>query len=511
MPSVILAGTTTGTALSLTSDTSGELQIRTNNGATTAMTLTTGGNINIPTLGARITGDFSNATVANRVAFQTSTTNSNTSIPFFPNGTGTVSGVLLYGGTDPTNTNFLQVLSNGTLNAGISGTGTYQPITIFTGGSERLRINTSGNVVIGNTSAPSRLNIAGAQGQYRIDPENASGAVINFTTNLAANAYVPQIYDATSHAWRISGNTGAILDSSGNVGIGTTSTGGYRLNVSTPSLGNTAGNTSQGLNIGTNTGNQDEFQILWQRKTSVGGWPSADLILRRSVDATANQSTLRFGADVSGGTFQFDTAGTERMRITSGGDLLVGATGALGGNRQITCVGASTSRGALILGATTQATNNVVGSVQAYNGTQAVASIDLQSSAANNSGSIQVFTWSVGTPVAGPFVSSGGNSWTSSSDETLKDIIEPIENSVQKVLSLRAVIGKFKTDPADTRRSFLIAQDVQAVLPEAISEASDGTLGLSYTDVIPLLVASIKELKAELDSVKAELQTLKGA
>jgi hypothetical protein len=47
MPSVILAGTTTGTALSLTSDTSGELQIRTNNGATTAMTLTTGGNVGI--------------------------------------------------------------------------------------------------------------------------------------------------------------------------------------------------------------------------------------------------------------------------------------------------------------------------------------------------------------------------------------------------------------------------------------------------------------------------------
>jgi hypothetical protein len=43
MSSVILAGTTVGTSLSLTGDTSGELQIQTNNGATTAMTLTTGG------------------------------------------------------------------------------------------------------------------------------------------------------------------------------------------------------------------------------------------------------------------------------------------------------------------------------------------------------------------------------------------------------------------------------------------------------------------------------------
>jgi hypothetical protein len=43
MPSIISAGTTTGTALSLTSDTSGELQIQTNNGATTAMTIASSG------------------------------------------------------------------------------------------------------------------------------------------------------------------------------------------------------------------------------------------------------------------------------------------------------------------------------------------------------------------------------------------------------------------------------------------------------------------------------------
>jgi hypothetical protein len=49
MPSIISAGTTTGTALSLTSDTSGELQIRTNNGSTTAMTLTTAGGVGIGT------------------------------------------------------------------------------------------------------------------------------------------------------------------------------------------------------------------------------------------------------------------------------------------------------------------------------------------------------------------------------------------------------------------------------------------------------------------------------
>jgi hypothetical protein len=93
-------------------------------------------------------------------------------------------------------------------------------------------------------------------------------------------------------------------------------------------------------------------------------------------------------------------------------------------------------------------------------------------------------------------------SWTSASDERLKDIIEPIGNAVAKVGSLRAVIGKFKNDALNTRKSFLIAQDVQSVLPEAVDASNPDQLGVAYTDVIPLLVAAIKELTAEVNALK---------
>lgn len=107
-------------------------------------------------------------------------------------------------------------------------------------------------------------------------------------------------------------------------------------------------------------------------------------------------------------------------------------------------------------------------------------------------------------------LATGGTSWAAISDERLKDIIEPISNAIEKVSSLRSVIGKYKTDNADVRRPFLIAQDVQSVLPEALStiklppESDDETeyLGVSYTDIIPLLVAAIKDLKTELDEYK---------
>jgi len=104
----------------------------------------------------------------------------------------------------------------------------------------------------------------------------------------------------------------------------------------------------------------------------------------------------------------------------------------------------------------------------------------------------------------GVFMNSGATAWTAISDERFKDIIEPISDAVTKVSSLRAVIGKFKTDEKNVRRSFLIAQDVQAVLPEAIDATNPDQLGVAYTDVIPLLVAAIKELTAKVTALEAK-------
>jgi hypothetical protein len=77
-------------------------------GATTPNTgsftsLTDSGNLTFTGTGNRITGDTSNATIANRLALQDSTTNSQTIFSVFPNGTGTTSQIQLYNGTDTTN------------------------------------------------------------------------------------------------------------------------------------------------------------------------------------------------------------------------------------------------------------------------------------------------------------------------------------------------------------------------------------------------------------------------
>jgi len=110
----------------------------------------------------------------------------------------------------------------------------------------------------------------------------------------------------------------------------------------------------------------------------------------------------------------------------------------------------------------------------------------------------------------GVYLTNGATSWTSASDERVKDIIENIDNAVTKVNGLRAVIGKYKTDDEAARRAFLIAQDVQAVLPEAVTQKDDdiGTLGVAYTDIIPLLVAAIKEQTQTITALEARIAAL---
>jgi hypothetical protein len=121
---------------------------------------------------------------------------------------------------------------------------------------------------------------------------------------------------------------------------------------------------------------------------------------------------------------------------------------------------------------------------------------------------------------AGVKLTNNATSWVSASDERLKDIIEPIENAVEKVSTLRTVIGKYKIDEEGKRRAFLIAQDVEKVYPEAVVIATvqeevdqenpfkqlerKEYLHLSYSDMVPLLTAAIKELTERIATLEAK-------
>ena len=109
------------------------------------------GNINLTGTARRITGDFSNATVANRVMFQTTTANSNTTVAALPSGSATTSGFLAFNDADPNNASEASLLATPTdvrVSSAIRGTGVFLPLTFYANGLERLRIDpTTGNVL----------------------------------------------------------------------------------------------------------------------------------------------------------------------------------------------------------------------------------------------------------------------------------------------------------------------------------------------------------------------------
>jgi hypothetical protein len=96
------------------------------------------------------------------------------------------------------------------------------------------------------------------------------------------------------------------------------------------------------------------------------------------------------------------------------------------------------------------------------------------------------------------------------SDSRLKDNITPISTPVDKIKSLRGVEFDWNSgEQVGTHDVGLIAQDVEAVLPEAVTTQEDGYKNLAYTKVIPLLVEAMKEQQAMIEALKAEIELLK--
>jgi hypothetical protein len=101
-----------------------------------------------------------------------------------------------------------------------------------------------------------------------------------------------------------------------------------------------------------------------------------------------------------------------------------------------------------------------------------------------------------------------------SSDRTLKTNISNITNAVEKVQQINGVEFDWTdahlensggTDDYFKRRHDVgvIAQEIEAVLPEVVGTRADGIKAVKYDRIVPLLIEAIKELKQEIEELKA--------
>jgi hypothetical protein len=453
------------------------------------------GDFTFPLTGSRIRGDFSTGTFANRVAFQTSTTNSQTSLTVLPNGTNVNSSIGLFDNSDPTNAGRLlisQSTSSSTFTSGITGTGSYVPMTFVTGGSERVRIDTSGNLLVGTTTANANFYVYNAPVSYAgfnttaifsssATASTGTGGLIAFEgkytsggslANFAAIAGLKENSTDSNYSGylgfytRSNGSLAAErmrIDSSGNLGIGTASPS-YKLHVrgadATANL--VVGNTTEGT----------QLEVLTYQD---------DKIVLRANDSS---NTARIMA--------FETGTSERMRITSDGNLLVGRTSA-------SVVGAGSRLQTPSL--TIEVGGDTTGST--WNRTDT-----------NGAWVAQRF-YAQGSQVGFIQVNTSSTTFSTTSDYRLKENVAPMTGALAKVAQLKPVTYKWKVDGSDGEG--FIAHELAEVVPQCVSGEkdavyTDGSInpqGIDTSFLVATLTAAIQELKAIVDAQAVEIAALK--
>jgi len=387
----------------------------------------------------------------------------------------------LYGNTAPaTNTHRwagLAVYNNGGNNV--------NELAFFTGSgdfarTEKMRITSGGNVLIGTTSAENPRGLAKV---LEIEAGDACGIILNDSRDSH-----PMGIENAGAVMNFTYNTSPLMTilTAGNVGIGTTSPG-YKLVVAQSDVTEPSG-------IDANT------SILIKNNT----WSGITMI---STEATGNFIT--FGDDASGfaGRIQyshvnnamvFETAGAEKLRVNSSAQSLRIQGGSVTGSNYMQFVNsAGTSQGYFGYGGASNIlyiVQQVVGDIAFYTGGAVRGSI--------NTG---------GTLTMGGDVIAYG----SPSDKRLKENIKPIESALDKVIKLQGVTFDWK-DKKEEIDQFgkayklqewkndigFIAQDVQKVIPELVRENSDGMLSMRHQGIAPILLEAIKELKAEIEELK---------
>ena len=494
-----------------------------------AETITT--NLTFTGTGNRITGDFTNATVANRVAFQTSTANSATVLHAIPSGTGTSAFFEANNASDFGNAAHLQIGMDGANSARIAssirGTGTYLPMTFNTGGSERARIDTSGNVGIGTASPSAKFHVVGnnngiaasasagnAVSLYLAGNGNTFGSTsFDITQDSSNNAIVYQrangpLIFGTNNTERMR------IDSSGNVGIGVTPSawsGFSALDIGSGGLGfYSAGMQQNSYYNGTNwIYKTTNLAAQYLQSGGVHRWWTAP----SGTAGNAITFTQAMTLDASGNLLVGVTAYPTGSGYTGGLFGPFGSLGAASRNTKPVMFGSySTSAGL------PQYTGNWASSgswgIGPHSGSNDTI-IRIGILAADGSGAY----WS------GSYVNIYAGSYTNASDYRIKEnVTDVVDGVLAKVLALRVVNYNIIHQPDEdgdvpTQKDEVgfIAHEIQEQFPILVSGEKDDVdgdgnaqhQGVDYAKMSAYLVKSIQEQQALIIQLQADVAALK--
>jgi hypothetical protein len=117
----------------------------------------------------------------------------------------------------------------------------------------------------------------------------------------------------------------------------------------------------------------------------------------------------------------------------------------------------------------------------------------------------------------GPYVASGGTSWTSSSDIRLKNVGDDISGGIEKIKAMRPVNFTWKSDEDNKNQIGFIAQEMVHIVPEVVQVPKEEVCsktgetqyqGIEYEKLVPVLTAALKEAVAKIEDLETRLAAL---
>jgi hypothetical protein len=374
---------------------------------------------------------------------------------------------------------------------------------------ERMRITSAGLVGIGTSSPATKLALTGSGdggAAFTINQTatNWDSAVL-FQENGTSKARIAfqnsawgggvsdtfNIFTTTSTDMRFGTNNTerARIDSSGNVGIGTSSpvtnlsvvgnihaipsgitpkSNGYSLDFSS---------AQQSCGIARSVSSPNVLLDLYAGGDSVnlGGWSGA----------------IRF---LTGGTDQF---GSERARIDASGALLVGTTtNSYGGDIRVY----------------TEGVNN--GGAFAATGGETAIPLGAWNKATSGSARRLITFFVGGGAIVGTITSNGSaTAYNTTSDYRLKEDVQPMVGSVDRLMALKPVNFAWKVD--GSRVDGFLAHEAQEVVPEAVTGSKDAVdkdgkpqyQGIDQSKIVPLLTAALQEALKRIEALEAQINS----
>lgn len=430
----------------------------------------------------------------------------------------------------------IDVVQNGTTNQ--SGHLTFGTRDTVGGVTERMRIQANGIVLINGGTVWHSGNDGAGSGLDADTLDGVDSAVFRDATNIFTSGLVPIVRGGTNNsATPIAGSivygngTQHAISAAGTApsGSGTgqnwqvlTSNGAAApawvdatsLNVSFAATATNANFANSATTAGsattaTTATNANNILVV----NGAGGYRQLNYTLN------AGQPTAVWGTSNSGATiqawnpanFNVATATTATNNVLKAGDQMTGllvvdvdgiSTSPNQNLAPVTVLRNGTTLGAnnrAFFGLRRTADGTGTGGTNWIHGIDSTANYTL-----SNYGNGTVYTTNLGTPpdflfsTTGNFTAQGNV--TAFSDARMKRNVKVIENALDKV---DALVGVTFTRIKDgSRGTGLVAQDVKAVLPEAIATHDDGLMSVAYGNMVGLLVEAIKELRAEVAALK---------